>query len=81
MKKVNFFPFTEKIKRKFFFFFGRYQKYFISRVERTREIADIFNTFDEIYLAFTSKKVNTLYLFFVLMFARLVHELSLLSAP
>ena len=28
----------------------------ISLVLRTREITDIFNTFDEIYLVFTSKK-------------------------
>ena len=28
----------------------------ISRVLRTREITDIFNPFDEIYLVFTSKK-------------------------
>ena len=34
----------------------------ISLVLRTCEITDIFNTFDEIYLVFTSKKVNILYL-------------------
>ena len=34
----------------------------ISLVLRTREISDIFNTFDEIYLVFTEKKVNILYL-------------------
>ena len=28
----------------------------ISLMLRTREITDIFNTFDEIYLVFTSKK-------------------------
>ena len=36
----------------------------ISLVLRTREITDIFNAFDEIYLVFTSKKVNILYIFF-----------------
>ena len=36
----------------------------ISFVLRTREITDILNTFDEIYLVFTSKKVNILYIFF-----------------
>ena len=29
---------------------------------RTFEITDIFNTFDEIYLVFTLKKVNILYI-------------------
>ena len=28
---------------------------------RTRESTDIFNIFDELYLVFTSKKVNVLY--------------------
>ena len=28
---------------------------------RTREHSDVFNTLDEIYLVFTSKKVNILY--------------------
>ena len=32
-------------------------------VLRTREITDIFNAFDEIYLVFTPKKVNILYIF------------------
>ena len=36
----------------------------ISLVLRTREITDILNAFDEIYLVFTSKKVNILYIFF-----------------
>ena len=35
----------------------------ISFVLRICEITDIFNTFDEIYLVFTSKKVNILYIF------------------
>ena len=62
MKEVKFLPFTEKMKRKLTFFFGKYQKYFSSCVEnisnqlRTFEIPDIFNTFDEIYLVSTSKK-------------------------
>ena len=29
---------------------------------RTRENSDVFNTLDEIYLVFTSKKVNILFL-------------------
>ena len=36
----------------------------ISRVRSTSEIADIFNTFDEIFLVFTEKKVNFLFIFF-----------------
>ena len=42
-----------KIKRKFAFF----------SVLRTRENSDVFNSLDEIYLAFTSKKANILYIF------------------
>ena len=65
MKKVRFFPLTEKIKEKFTFFFGKYQKNISSHVLKiseislvprtrgTREITDIFNTLDEIYLVFT----------------------------
>ena len=64
MKKVKFFPLYGNNKKKIYFFFGKYQKISshvlkisaISRVRSTREIADIFNTFDEIYLVFTSKK-------------------------
>ena len=64
MKNVKFFPLTEKIKRKFTFFlvntknisFHVLKISAISLVLRTREIADIFNTLDEIYLVFTSKK-------------------------
>ena len=33
-----------------------------SPVLRTHENSDVFNTFDEIYLVFTSKKVNILYI-------------------
>ena len=63
MNKVKFFPLTEKIKRKFTFF-GKYQNISshvlkisaISLLLRTREITDIFNTFDEIHLVFASKK-------------------------
>ena len=65
MKEVKFFPFTEKNKKKIYFFFLVNTKNIsshvlkisaISLVLRTREITDIFNTFDEIYLVFTSKK-------------------------
>ena len=64
MKKVKFFPLTEKIKRKFTFFRVNTENISshvlkisaISLVLRTREITDVFNTFDEIYLVFTSKK-------------------------
>ena len=35
----------------------------ISRVRSTSEIADIFNTRDEIFLVFTEKKVNFLFIF------------------
>ena len=56
-------PEKYKIKRKFTFF-GKYQNISthilkissISLVLCTRENADIFNTFDEIYLVFTSKE-------------------------
>ena len=72
MEKISVFLFTEKIKRKFTFFSVN-TKYIsshvlkisaISLVLRTRVIADIFNTFDEIYSVFTSKKVNILFLFY-----------------
>ena len=36
----------------------------ISRVRSTSEITDIFNTRDEIFLIFTEKKVNFLFIFF-----------------
>ena len=64
-KKVKFFfSLTEKIRRKFTFFSVNtknisshmLQISVISRVRSTREITDICNTFDEIYLVFTSKK-------------------------
>ena len=63
-KKVKFFPLNGKIKRKFTFYFSVNTKNIsshmlkisaISLVLRTREITDILNTFDEIYLIFTSK--------------------------
>ena len=38
----------------------------ISRVRSTSEIADIFNTRDEIFLVFTEKKVNFLFISFCL---------------
>ena len=64
MKKVKFFPETEKINRKFTFFEVNTKNILshvlkisaISLVLCTREITDIFNTFDEIYLVLTSKK-------------------------
>ena len=64
MKKVKFFPLYGKNKKKIYFFSVNtknisshiLKKSAISLVLRTREIADIFNTFDEIYLVFTSKK-------------------------
>ena len=37
----------------------------ILRVRSTSEIADIFNTGDEIFLVFTEKKVNFLFIFSV----------------
>ena len=37
----------------------------ISRVRSTSEIADIFNTCDDIFLVFTEKKVNFLFIFSV----------------
>ena len=57
-------PEMYKIKRKFTFFSVNTKNISshvlkissISFVLRTRENADIFNTFDEIYLLFTSKK-------------------------
>ena len=63
-KKLSFFPSTEKIKRKIYFFSVNTKNILshvlkisaISLVLRTREISDIFKTFDEIYLVFTSKK-------------------------
>ena len=61
MKKVKFFPFTEKNKKNVYFFSVMTKNVSspvlkistISLVLCTREIADIFNTFDEIYLVFT----------------------------
>ena len=47
-------------KKKICFFFGEYQIYFISL--RTRESFDVFNSLDEIYLVFTSKKqISSIY--------------------
>ena len=62
-KKLSFSPYRKKIKRKFTFFTVNTKNIsshvlkisVISLVLRTREIT-IFNTFDEIYLVFTSKK-------------------------
>ena len=56
-KKLSFFPLTEKNKKKIYFFFSVNTKNILSHmlklsaislVLRTREITDIFNTFDEI---------------------------------
>ena len=63
-KKVKFFSLKQKNKKKIYFFSVNtnnisshvLQISAISLVLRTREITDIFNTFDEIYLVFTSKK-------------------------
>ena len=64
MKKVKFFPLYGKNKKKIYFFSVN-TKYISSHVLkisvtplvlRTREISDIFNTFDEIYLVSTEKK-------------------------
>ena len=61
MKKVKFFsPLRKKKKKENLHFFGKYQNISshvlkisaISLVLRTREITDIFNTFNEIYLVF-----------------------------
>ena len=70
MKKVKFFSHYGKNKKKIYFFsvntknisshvlkiseISRVRT--ISLVLRTREISDIFNTFDEIFLVFTEKK-------------------------
>ena len=64
MKKVKFFPLYGKNKKKIYFFSVNTKNISshvlkisaISLVLRTREISDIFNTFDEINLVFTSKK-------------------------
>ena len=63
MKKVKFFPLYGKNKKKIYFFSVNTKNISshvlkipaISLVLRTREISDIFNTFDEIYLVFTEK--------------------------
>ena len=62
MEKVKF-PLYGKNKKKIYIFSvntkiisSHVLKITISLVLRTREITDIFNTFDEIYLVFTSKK-------------------------
>ena len=64
MKKVKFFPFNGKNKKKIYFFSVNTKNISshvlkisaILLVLRTRKITDIFNTFDEIYLVLTSKK-------------------------
>ena len=72
MKKVKFFPLYGKNKKKIYFFSVNTKNISshvlkisaISLVLRTREISDIFITFDEIYryLVFILKKVIILYL-------------------
>ena len=60
-KKVKFFSLYGKNKKKIYFFSVNTKNISshvlkisaISLVLRTREISDIFNTFDEIYLVFT----------------------------
>ena len=64
MKKVKFFPLYGKNKKKIYYFSVNTKNISshvlkisaISLVLRTREISDIFSTFDEIYLVFTEKK-------------------------
>ena len=64
MKKVKFFSLNGKKKKKIYFFSVNTKNISshvlkisaILLVLRTREITDIFNTFDEIYLVVTSKK-------------------------
>ena len=64
MKKVKFFSLYGKNKKKIYFFSVNTKNISshvlkisaISLVLRIREISDIFNTFDEIYLVFTEKK-------------------------
>ena len=64
-KRLSFFSLTEKkIKRTFTFFFVNTKNILsyvleisaISLVLRTREITNIFNSFDEIYLVSPQKK-------------------------
>ena len=64
MKTVKFFSPLRKNKKKIYFFSVNTKNISshvlkipaISLVLRTREISDIFNTFDEIYLVSTEKK-------------------------
>ena len=64
MERVKFFPLYGKNKKKIYFFSVNTKNIsshmlkisVISLVLRTREISDIFNTFDEINLVFISKK-------------------------
>ena len=69
MKKVKFFPLYGKNKKKIYFFSVNTKNISshvlkisaISLVLRTREISDIFNTFDEIYLVSPQKSKYPLY--------------------
>ena len=70
MKKVKFFPLNGKNKKKLYFFSVNTKNISshvlkisaISLVLRTREITDIFITFDETYFGIHRKKVNILYI-------------------
>ena len=70
-KKLIFFLFNSGKNRKLLF--SGYTKYItshvlyisaISRVRNTSKITDIFNTFDKIYLIFTSKNILNALLYF-----------------
>ena len=72
MKRVKFFPLNGKNKKKIYFFSVN-TKYNSSNVLKisaislvlcTREITDIFNTFDENIFGIHLKKVNILYLLY-----------------
>ena len=73
MKKVKFFPHYGKNKKKIYFFSVNTKNISshvlkisaISLVLRTREISDIFNTFDEIFLVFTEKSKYPLFVLFL----------------
>ena len=69
MKKVKFFPLYGKNKKKIYFLSVNTKNISshmlkisaISLVLRTREISDIFNTFDEIFMVFTEKRKYPLF--------------------
>ena len=47
---------------------------------RTHENSDVFNTLDEIYLIFTKKKVNFLFILYFLEDLQLINLLTMLQA-